>query len=316
MRQAGRYLPEYRAIRAKSSFLELCHTPELAAEVTLQPLRRFGFDAGILFSDILVPLQPMGAHLVFGPGEGPSFPEPIRDRAGVDALHAFDPARDLPAPLETMRICAREAGVPMLGFCGAPWTLACYLVEGKGSDAWTHPKRLMWSDPVAFQALLDKLADAMGDHLQAQVEAGAAGVQLFDTWLGALSVEDARRWALPAAARALARVKGVPRLYFTRESSAFLPYLHETGADGFALDWRAELGRARATFGPDVPVQGTLDPTALFAPPDEIRRRVHDIIRAAGPRGHVFNLGHGIHQETPISGVSAAVEAVKEWTWT
>jgi uroporphyrinogen decarboxylase len=174
----------------------------------------------------------------------------------------------------------------------------------------------MWSDPVAFQALLDKLADAMGDHLQAQVEAGAAGVQLFDTWLGALSVEDARRWALPAAARALARVKGVPRLYFTRESSAFLPYLHETGADGFALDWRAELGRARATFGPDVPVQGNLDPTALFAPPDEIRRRVHDIIRAAGPRGHVFNLGHGIHQETPISGVSAAVEAVKEWTWT
>lgn len=314
MRQAGRYLPEYRAIRARASLLELCRTPELAAELTLQPLRRFPLDAVIVFSDILLPLQAMGAELIFSADEGPVLPHPVRDRAGIEALRPFDPPRDLPAPLDTLRLVAREASVPVLGFAGAPFTLACYLVEGRGSTLWRHTKALMWSDPEAFGTLLARLADAVGDHLQAQVEAGAAAVLLFDTWAGTLSAWAFRRWALPAARRALSRVKGAPRLYFTRDSGPFLPWLAESGADAIALDWRVDIGRARAVLG-ELPVQGNLDPMALFAPPARIREEVHAIIRAAGPRGHVFNLGHGIHQQTPIDGVAAAVEAVHAWSW-
>ena len=314
MRQAGRYLPEYRAIRQHTSFLELCHNPELSAEVTLQPLRRYPFDAGIVFSDILLPLESMGAELSFGKGMGPRIANPVRSAADVDALKDFDPLRDLPAPMETLRILKREASVPILGFAGAPFTMACYMVQGSGSRNFEAVKQLMWTAPAVFTRLLDRLADAVGDHLQAQIDAGAAAVQLFDTWAGILSPEDFRRFALPAARRALARASGAPSLYYTKDSAPFLPWLAETGADGIALDWRVELDSARKILG-DLPVQGNLDPIALFAPPEEIRRRVHDIIRRAGPRGHVFNLGHGLIPSSPMDGVHAMVNAVREWSW-
>ena len=314
MRQAGRYLPEYRKLRAEHSFLQMCHDPALATEVTLQPLRRFPVDAAIVFSDILLPLESMGADLDYVKGTGPVIHNPIRSAEDVAALTEFVPERDLPAPMETIRRCVAEAGVPVLGFAGAPFTMACYMIEGSGSKMWTETKKLMFQDPVTFQALLDRLADAVGDHLQAQINAGAAAVQLFDTWAGALSAEDFQRWALPAARRALARVSGAPRLYFTRDSGPFLPWLAESGADGIALDWRVDIAQARSVLGA-LPVQGNLDPSAVHAPAEEIRRRVHRIIQAAGPLGHVFNLGHGLAPDTPIAGVAAAVDAVRDWSW-
>lgn len=315
MRQAGRFLPEYRAIRKEVSFLELCHDPSLACEVTLQPLRRFGFDAGIIFSDILLPLEAMGCPLEFGKGMGPRFTEPLRTRADIDALKPFDPLRDLPEPMRAIELTTKAAGVPILGFAGAPFTLACYLIEGRGSKNWIEPKKMMMTDPEAFGTLLDKLAVAVGDHLQAQVDAGAAAVQLFDTWAGVLSPDDYARWALPAAAKALERVKGAPTLYFTRDTAPFLHLIQGVGADGYGIDWRCDIGRARAALGADVPVQGNLDPIALYGTPEDVTRRVHSIIEKAGPRGHVFNLGHGITPKTPIENVTAAVEAVRSWRW-
>jgi uroporphyrinogen decarboxylase len=314
MRQAGRYLPEYRELRAQHTFLEMCHTPELATEVTLQPLRRFELDAAIVFSDILLPLESMGADLIYVKGTGPVIHNPVRSPEDVDALKDFVPERDLPAPLEIMRQCVAGADVPVLGFAGAPFTMACYMIEGSGSKMWTETKKMMFTEPAAFQKLLNVLADAVGDHLQAQINAGASAVQLFDTWAGALSAQDFRRWALPAARRALARVSGAPRMYFTRDSGPFLPWLVESGADAIALDWRVDIGMARDVLG-DLPVQGNLDPSAVHAPAEEIRRRVHKIIKAAGPRGHVFNLGHGLAPDTPIEGVAAAVDAVRSWSW-
>jgi uroporphyrinogen decarboxylase len=316
MRQAGRYLPEYMAVRSPITFLDLCHNADLCCEVTLQPLRRFAFDAGIIFSDILLPLEAMGCPLTFGKGEGPRFPEPIRDRSAVARLKHIDPWRDVPAPLRALQLTTARAGVPILGFAGAPFTLACYLIEGEGSKDWHHTKAMMFNDPEGFGALLDRLADMVGDHLQAQVEAGAAAVQLFDTWAGALAPDDFRRWAAPAARKALSKVKGAPTLYFTRDASPFLPWLHEIGAGSIGLDWRTDMARARATLGPTVPVQGNLDPQALTAPPAVIAAKVQAIIAAAGPAGHVFNLGHGLTPTTPISGVQAAIDAVRSWRWT
>lgn len=316
MRQAGRYMAEYRELRQRLSFLELCDDGDLCAEVTMQPLRRFNFDAGIVFSDILIILQRMGLDLSFGKGQGPVIANPVRSLSDIQALREVDAVRDLPAPLRALRILKEIAPVPVLGFAGAPFTLACYAVEGGGSRDWVRTKRLMWEQPAAFQALLDRLADAVGDLLQAQVEAGAAGVQLFDTWAGALPVEDLRRFALPAAARALSRVKGAPTLYFTRDSGPFMPWLHEAGASAIGLDWRVDIAHARSVLGPDVPVQGNLDPIALFAPPEELVRKTRAIIQAAGPRGFVFNLGHGIVPETPMEAVEVVVEAVRAWRWT
>ena len=241
MRQAGRYLPEYREIRANMSFLELCADADMCAEVTLQPLRRFDFDAGIVFSDILLPLDHMGLELSFGKGHGPRFAKPIRDRADISALRDFDPVRDLPAPLRALEILDQQASVPILGFAGAPFTLACYAIEGGGSKNWIETKKLMTRDPEAFQQLMDRLAQVCGAHLQAQVEAGAKAVQLFDTWAGALSAEDFRRWALPAARKALSYVEGAPTLYFTRDSGPFLPWLRDSGADAVGLDWRVDM---------------------------------------------------------------------------
>lgn len=312
MRQAGRYLPEYNEVRSKVSFLELCADADLSCEVTLQPIRRFDCDAAIVFSDILTVIEAVGREVVFDQGHGPRIPEPVRSAADAASLH--------PASLEGTLAVAAEAirrfrtalpDTPILGFAGAPFTLLCYLVEGRGSKDWLHTKRLLLSDPQTAQRLLDLLADAVGAHLQNQIDAGAAAVQLFDTWAGALCPEDYQRWALPSAARALARVNGAPRLYFTRDTAAFLPWVRETGADAIALDWRISMSHARAALG-DLPVQGNLDPVSLYAPPAEIRRRVRSILEEAGPVGHVFNLGHGVLPDTPIEGVHAMIDAVRE----
>lgn len=311
MRQAGRYLPEYMEVRSKVSFLELCRDADLAAEVTLQPVRRFGLDAGIVFSDILVLLEAMGVPIAFEKGDGPKILAPVRTRDDAARLVHPDVTTALRVPTDTIaRFRAAMPEVPILGFAGAPWTLLCYLVEGEGSREWVRPKRLLLEDPALAEELLGKIADVVGDHLENQARAGAVAVQMFDTWAGALSPEDYRRFALPAAARAWSRVKSGIRIHYVKDSAPFLPWLRATGADVIGLDWRVELGAARRALG-DVPVQGNLDPVSLFAPPDEIRRRVHAILEAGGGRGHVFNLGHGILPGTPVSGVEAMVDAVK-----
>jgi len=314
MRQAGRYLPEYHTVRNTTDFLGLCRSPELAAEVTLHALRRFELDASIVFNDILVPPAAMGMDLKFIKGKGPVFSDPIRSPADLKRLKVPTVQGDMPHVLQTIRLLVKQLDVPLFGFAGAPFTLAAYMIEGGGSKDFLHVKRFMFQHPEDFEKLLGQLAEICGDYLQAQVDAGCAAVQLFDTWAGCLSPGDYRRFALPYAAKTLAKVSGAPRLYFTKDSSPFLPWLQETGADALALDWRTHLGAARAVLG-DMPVMGNLDPVALEAPHDEIRRRVHAIIEAAGPRGHVFNLGHRVLPTTPIAGVEAMVAAVREWRW-
>jgi uroporphyrinogen decarboxylase len=312
MRQAGRYLPEYRAVRERVSFLDLCRDADLACEVTVQPIDRFGVDAAIVFSDILTVPEALGLPVVFEAGGGPKLPEPLRDRAQVDRLRRPDVAEALPVVPETLRrFRAARPDTPILGFAGAPFTLLCYMVEGGGSDDWIETKKLLLSDPETARRVLDLLADVVGDYLQSQIDAGAAGVQIFDTWAGILSPDDYRAFALPAVQRALARVKGAPRIHFTRDTMPFLHLATQTGADVIGLDWRADVAHARSVLGPAVPVQGNLDPIALFGPPASITRKVHAICDAAGPLGHVFNLGHGITPKTPIAGVEAMVAAVK-----
>jgi uroporphyrinogen decarboxylase len=314
MRQAGRYLPEYRAIRQRVSFLELCADSDLSCEVTIQPVDRFGVDAAIVFSDILTVPEAVGMEVVFDLGHGPRLPSPLRSASDVDKLVRPDvtAARSLQTVPETLKkFRAQRPDTPILGFAGAPYTLLSYMCEGKGSDDWIETKKLLMSDPATAQRALDLLADVVGDYLQLQIDSGAAGVQIFDTWAGALSVEDYKRFALPATARALARVKGAPRLHFTRDTMPFLHLVKQTGADAVALDWRADMAHVRSLLG-EMPVQGNLDPIALFGPPEHIRARVHQICDAAGPVGHVFNLGHGIQPSTPIEGVEAMVAAVKE----
>ena len=315
MRQAGRILPEYREVRSRVSFLELCGDSDLSLEVTLQPVDRFDLDAAIAFSDILPVVEAIGREVVFEKGHGPKILKPVRSRSDGADLIRPDVADALPVLPETIRkFRAARPNKPILGFAGAPFTLLCYLVEGGGSRNWTHTKTLLWTDPVFAKQLLEPLADVVGDYLQAQVDAGAAAVQIFDTWAGILGPEDWRKWAMESTARALSRVNGAPRVFYSRDCSPYLPWLKETGADVFSLDWRTDMKAARQMLG-DAPVQGNLDPMALFAPPDEIRRRVHRVISDAGSRGHVFNLGHGVLPTTPLEGVQAMVDAVKSYRY-
>jgi len=317
MRQAGRYLPEYRALRERHSLLELCHTPDLATEVTLQPTRRLAVDAAILFADILLPFEPLGLGLSFAKGEGPVIERPIRDARAVTALPAVDPAVELGYVLDTVRLvrAALPPAVALIGFAGAPFTLASYAIEGGASRDFALTKRFMYAEPKAWHSLLGKLAELVGSFLAAQVRAGAAAVQLFDSWVGCLSPADYREYAQPHSRRALelARAAGVPVIHFGTNTAGFLADFADAGSDVVGVDWRIPLDSAWTTIGATRAIQGNLDPLALFAPPAELERRVREILNAAGGRpGHIFNLGHGVLPETPIDALQTVVDLVHQ----
>jgi uroporphyrinogen decarboxylase len=314
MRQAGRYLPEYRAVREKVPFLELCKTPDLACEVTCQPVRRFGVDAAILFSDILIPVEAMGMRLEFHEERGPVLDDPLRTGAQIDALRVPDPEETMPFVAEAVRRIRRALPeTPLIGFAGAPLTLAAYMVEGGGSRNFIELKRLLWGDPAAARTLMDKLTRTIVAYLKAQVAAGVQAVQLFDTWAGMLAPVDFEEHVLPQVRTIVAalRATGVPVIYFVNGAGPLLDRMRQSGADVLGLDWRVDLGAARATLGPGVAVQGNLDPVTLFAPAEVIARRVRELLLKGGGRGHIFNLGHGILPETPIAGVEAMLTAVR-----
>jgi len=321
MRQAGRYLPEYRAIRERHSLLEICRQPEIAAEVTLQPVRRLGVDAAILFADILLPLIPMGLDLAFVKGEGPAIRNPVRTSFDVGRLASVDVADALAPVMETVRLVrgALDDQVPLIGFAGAPFTVASYAIEGGPSRHFLETKRMMYHEPATWNALMERLVRVLGDYLTAQVEAGAQALQVFDSWVGALGPDDYRRYVLPWSRRLFQRLQplGVPTIHFGVETTALLELMREAGGDVIGLDWRVQLDEAWVWIGEDRGVQGNLDPVALFAPLSELESRVREILRcAAGRPGHIFNLGHGILPDTPIDQVRAVVDLVHELTST
>ena len=319
MRQAGRYLPEYRAVRERADFLTMVGTPELAVEVTLQPIDRLGVDAAIIFSDILVVPQAMGMTLSVDEGVGPRFHEPLRAAAEFDRLRDPDPSHDLAYVLDALRLARRELDgrVPLIGFAGAPWTLMSYMVEGQGSKAFTHAKRLLVQEPARAHALLSRLARAVGEFLVAQVAAGAQAVQLFDSWASALGPRDFREFALPYLAESvrLARTAGVPVIAFAPGAGWALEEIAAaTGADVIGVDWQTDAAEARRRLtGRPVALQGNLDPSWLYAPPATIRARTHEMLDAFGGRGHIANLGHGITPDVPVAHAQAFVDAVREW---
>jgi uroporphyrinogen decarboxylase len=316
MRQAGRYLQEYREIRAKLPFLELCHRPDLAAEVTVTATERLGVDAAIIFADILLVVEPMGVGLEFTAGDGPVIRHPVRTGADIDRLRPVDVQASLSFVMEAVRLAraALSPTVPLIGFAGAPFTLASYLIEGGGSRQYQHTKALMYRDPRAWHALMERLSSAVSAYLNAQIGAGAQAVQLFDSWVGALSPDDYREYVLPHTRRTIAGlVAGVPVIHFGTGTSSLLNLMEEAGGDVIGLDWRVDLGEAWARLGPRVGVQGNLDPAVLFAEPAEIRRQAGRILeRAAGRAGHIFNLGHGVLPHTPVDHLRGLVDFVHE----
>lgn len=314
MRQAGRYMPEYRSLRAKHSILELCKTPELAAQVTLQPIDRFPLDAAIIFADILLPLEAMGLSLDFADGEGPVIHNPVRDRESVDRLKVID-GEELSYVAEAVSLTRRALNgrVPLIGFAGAPFTLASYAIEGGGSRNYVLTKQLMYREPDVWHKLMDKLARVVTGYLRRQIRAGAQAIQLFDSWVGCLAPGDYEEYVLPHVQLIFEGLKRerVPLIYFGTGTSAILRQMHQAGGDVIGIDWRIYLDEAWATVGHEVAVQGNLDPVVLFAPLHEIERRVEDILRkAAGRPGHIFNLGHGILPDTPVEHVAAVVDMV------
>lgn len=315
MRQAGRFLPEYRQLRQQHSMLDMIKTPELAVEVTLQPLRRFDLDAAIIFADILPPVEALGVRVEFVKGEGPAIDHPLRSAADVERLRTPVAEEIAPYTREAVRLAARElAGrVPLIGFSGAPFTLAGYLVEGGSSQDYARAKQLMHDEPAAWHSLMEKLSQLVGSYLQAQVQAGAQALQLFDSWVGVLSPADYREFVLPYSQRAIsmARSPGVPVIHFSTGTGAMLETIREAGGDVVGVDWRVDLGAAWDRLGPGVAIQGNLDPMALLAPRSHLLERAADILRqAAGRPGHIFNLGHGVLQETPVERVGDLVEFV------
>jgi uroporphyrinogen decarboxylase len=319
MRQAGRYMADYRAIRAKHSLLEICRLPEVAAEVTLQPVRAIEVDAAILFSDLLVPLEPMGLPFDFVKGEGPAIDHPLRSGADLERLKRFEPREALRHVLETIRIVRRELDgrVPLIGFAGAPFTLASYAIEGGPSTSFEHTKALMYSDPRTWHRLGELLATMVADYLVAQIEAGAQAVQIFDSWVGSLSPADYREFALPHSRTIFERLKdtGVPTIHFGVNTTTLLPLMREAGGDVIGADWRIPLDEAWERIGADRGIQGNLDPTLLLGPLDRLRAGARDVLRrAAGRPGHIFNLGHGILPSTPLEHVQELARFVHEET--
>ena len=316
MRQAGRYLPEYRAVRAQAGgFLEMVKAPELAAEVTLQPVRRFGMDAAILFSDILIPLEAMGLPLLFDE-RGPVLPEPVREARHVEALEVVDPAASMPFVGDALQLT--RAGLPesttLVGFCGAPFTLASYAIEGGTSRNYAHLRHMLYHQTELFEALLDKLAAMVARHMDYQAACGAEALVLFDTWAAALTVADYRRYALPWTKRVLASITApVPRVVFGGAADHLLEDLAGAGAEGLAIDHRTSIQGAFERTQGKLAIQGNFDPGALFAPPAEVARRTHALLDEVGGRaGHVLNLGHGVMKETDPECVGAFVRAALE----
>ena len=317
MRQAGRYLAEYRAIRAQASLLEICRRPDLAAEVTLQPVERLGVDAAILFADILLPFEPLGLGLSFAQGEGPVIARPIKSPADVARLPDVDPSDGLGYVLDAVRTIrkALDGRVPLIGFAGAPFTLASYAIEGGGTRDFIATKRFMYNQPDAWHALLERLARLVGRYLAAQAGAGAQALQLFDSWVGCLSPDDYRQYVQPHSAMALslAAESGVPVIHFGTGTSTLLEFMAQAGGDVIGVDWRISLDVAWSRL-PGRGIQGNLDPAALLGPMDALEEKVRDVLRrAAGRAGHIFNLGHGVLQQTDPERARAVVNLVHEW---
>jgi uroporphyrinogen decarboxylase len=313
MRQAGRYLPEYRALREKVAFLTLCRTPELAVEASLQPLRRFPLDAAIVFSDILLPLEALGCRMAFNPG--PKLADPIRTRAQVDALVRRPADEAVPFVADAVRLLRRELDgrTPVIGFAGAPFTLAAYLVQGEGREGFGAVKRMLYREPGTLERLLETLAALMADYLRMQIHAGAQAVQIFDSWAGLLGTVEFEPFALRWVRAIVDDIRGLgaPIIYFVNDGPHLVEAAASSGADVLGLCWRTPLDVAAARVGPRVALQGNLDPHALFAPPDDVVRLAGDVLaRMAGRPGHIMNLGHGILPDTPIAGVEALVHAV------
>jgi uroporphyrinogen decarboxylase len=322
MRQAGRYLPEYRAARAKAgNFLTLCKTPELACEVTLQPIDRFSLDAAILFSDILTVPDAMGLDLYFEEGEGPHFHRPVRTEEAIDSLGVPDPEADLRYVMDAVRIIRHELDgrVPLIGFSGSPWTLATYMVEGGSSREFMTIKRMLYGSPQLLHRLLDKLVQAVTVYLNAQIAAGIQAVMIFDTWGGALAARAYQDFSLAYMMQIVAGLtreadgRRVPVILFTKGGGQWLEVMARSGADALGLDWTCDIADARKRVGDKVALQGNLDPCVLYAPPEQIRAEVQRILAEFGPgSGHVFNLGHGIHPQVDPDHAEAMIEAVHE----
>jgi uroporphyrinogen decarboxylase len=317
MRQAGRYQPEYRALRERHGILDICRTPDLAVQVTVLPVEQLGVDAAILFSDIMVPVAAMGAGLEIVEGRGPVIDPPVRGLRDLDRLHALEPEADVPFVLEAVRESVGLLDRPLIGFAGAPFTLASYLVEGGPSRDYARTKALMWSEPDAWDRLMSLLADSMLAYLLAQVEAGASAIQLFDSWVGALTEDDYRERVLPYSRRILEGVTGVPRIHFGVGTAHLLEAMRDAGADVVGVDWRTPLDRAWRRLGDGIAVQGNLDPAAVLAAPSVVRGKVFDVLRSAAAAhrpGHVFNLGHGVLPGTDPAALRGIVELVHERT--
>jgi len=316
MRQAGRYLAEYRAVRKQYSLIEICKRPPVAAEVTITAAEALNVDAAIIFADLLLPLEVMGLPFHFSPGEGPVIEKPVRDQADISRLRT-DRAANLGYVAEAVRLVCKHFGprLPVIGFCGAPFTLASYMIEGGGSRNYLHTKRMMYSAPLAWDELMAKLVSVVSEYAAEQVSAGADVIQIFDSWVGCLSVDDYRRYALPRTTDLvkLLRKTGVPIIYFGTDSSTLLPSMKQTGAEVIGLDWRIPLDEGWEAVGSGA-VQGNLDPVVLFAGWKEIKLRAEDILRrAAGRPGHIFNLGHGILPETPVENVKTLAQFVQQY---
>lgn len=317
MRQAGRYMEEYRRLRRSHSILEICKSPRLAAEVTQQPVEALDVDAAIIFADLLLPLEPMGLGIEFVKGDGPKVIRPIRSRADIRKIETRR-AADLGYVGEAISAVRKAIGdrIPVIGFVGAPFTLASYMIEGGGSRHYALAKRLMWSEPEAWQELMERIVDTLAPYAASQVAGGAAAIQVFDSWVGALAPADYERWVLPHSRELIRRIgaEGVPVIHFGTGTGPFLELFNQAGGEVLGLDWRVDLGRTWNRLGRATAVQGNLDPIALLAPLPVLREKVGAILRgAAGRPGHIFNLGHGIIPETPVDNVRAVVQMVREY---
>jgi len=319
MRQAGRYMKEYRDLKEKHTFLEMCRTPELACEVTLQPIKAFDLDAAIIFADILLPLEGMGINLEFAKDMGPVISNPVRSAKDIENIRIIEPEEDVPYLLSAIKMVQGELNgkVPLIGFSGAPFTLASYIIEGGGSRNYVHAKGLMYREPKLWHILMDKITEIIKRYLAAQVKAGVQAVQIFDSWVGCLGPDEYKEFVLPYTKRVIDSVTDVPVINFSTNTSSYLDTIRSAGGDVISVDWRIPLDKAWNIIGHDVAIQGNIDPVILFSSIPEIRKRVKEIIERAGGRpGHIFNLGHGIIVETPVDHVRALIDCVHEFTQT